>query len=128
MVSTTSVNFTKVCATKSEDVKASVDMKVIFAKPSGAKLSEARAPLRVEATMPPSRRRCRNECDSFSRFMRAYESASKEQQLAAGFDVNGGACETRVTDAVSEPQHSTLLLTTVLMGCFGLGLLAGRCK
>lgn len=121
MICTTSSNFKKVCATKTlESVAALVELKAIVAKPNGDKLGDARAPLRIEATMPPSRRECRNECASFSRFMSAYNAASKEQQMAAGFDIISDTSKTH------DAQHSTLLLTTVLMGCFGLGLLVGR--
>jgi hypothetical protein len=125
MNSTQSTNFVKVCVSKTEDVAASVDMKVMLTKPTGDKFGEARAPLRIEATMSPSREECRNECASFSRFMCAYNAASKEQQLAAGFDIDA-ALEAR--HSALEAKQRALFVTTLLMGCFGLGVLAGRCK
>jgi len=128
MISTTSANLTKVCASRTEDVAALVDKTVTFAKPASAKPIKAQALLRLEATMSPSDVQCRSECGSFSRFMRAYDAASKEQQMVAGFDVACGTSKKCDCDAIAEPQRSTLFLSAVLIGCFGLGVLAGRCK
>lgn len=125
MNSTQSIDFTKVCASRAEDVAALVDMKVMFAKPTSDKCGEARAPLRMEATMSPSRKECRNECTSVDVFLSAYNAASKEQQLAAGFDIITDTSKMLDTD---ESRHSALFLTSLLMGCLGLGIVVGRCK
>lgn len=128
MISTASANFTKVCGSTTADVAASVGMKIMHTKPTGDKFGEARAPLGMEATMSPSRMECRNECSSFSRFMCAYTAASKEQQLAAGFDIISDTSGMLDTDAAVEVQQRALIVTTLLMGCFGLGVLVGRCN
>jgi len=128
MISTTSANLTKVCVTRTGDVAALVDLKVIVAKPPSAKPSKAQALLRLDATMTPANMQCRRECGSFSSFMRAYDAASKEQQIVGGFDVACGTSKTCDFDDIAQLQRSTLFLSAILIGCFGLGVLTGRCK
>jgi len=128
MISITSANLKKVCATRTGDVAASLDLNVILAKPPSTKPSKDQALLRLDATMSPANMQCRSECGSFSSFMRAYDAASKEQQIVAGFDVTCGTSKTCDFDDIAQPHRSTLFLSAILIGCFGLGVLTGRCK